>query len=361
MAKRDKKTHQKEVDQIEDKIEEITVGIETDAVPVTKLKLTRPLVITLFFLGALVVLLLNFSQIIKSPQSTIKIEPQDDRFKILFDFKNQELEVFNKFLGNLNAGAISTKVDFELDSTSSTRLAFLTPIVADLNVSEKKVTFDGELQTSLILPSARVEDLHMGDTYRIAIYGKNLDQLIKPKYKITSELESWFNQSFMSYEPMYLISLQENSFAIFFKNSNLSFEPIKNIKLEGEVESIYKEEALDDNIFYLIRLNSDIDTLFSSVVITKFKEWYLLSESKDTAKSILDTQTKSTRSFRDFATDATFILSLNNPETVTESLIDFVLVTQSSFETKLLEAVNKTKSAELVLKQSTFSGLITLK
>lgn len=174
----------------------------------------------------------------------IKIEAYQDYFKVAFDIPKKDQGKVQKSTEALNLPQnILEGFEFELDSTSSARLAFATPITINLNFKTEEVNFSGEMAVSQPINLKINPSLKIPQNTNIGFYAQNFNKFILILLE-NPELVKWYEQNFTN-PGQYLISFGQNSYVIVStKSEPASFHELQQLSTEVNDQS-YKQESFN--------------------------------------------------------------------------------------------------------------------
>lgn len=295
----------------------------------------------------------------KSQFSSINITPAQNKFKVSFEIINKDQENLPKFLQKLKISSkISQGFEFELDSTSSAKLAFSSPVVSRINFEGNKVKFWGA--TTQLLFNQKVnlnKNLKLPPTLSIVIFANDLIPQASTTIKLSAPLENWLNENFPR-NGQYLLIFASNDVALIATRSqSIDFTTLESQKVAGQQQSPLKQEVQDNRTFYLLKVP---DSANNETTLTFFEsaDFVAISTSKDVANQFLDLQQGNSASLEIEPGPNNTALSLmiflqNNdgrlPEAVTKILDD---------DQKSQNFVKNVKGAKLTLIDNNFQGYI---
>ncbi|MEX2028783.1 MAG: hypothetical protein WD988_04775 [Candidatus Curtissbacteria bacterium] len=235
-------------------------------------------------LAALILFLISFAATFyfQKHQSSVFLTSDQNKFKLGFELQKADEAKFSSILEKLNlAPSTRNGIEFELDSTSSAKLAALTPIRASTALYKDGVSYKGTLKRNFN-PSQPFENIQIPSSASAALLSPDFRSFLKKNLNTTDDLSSWIDNNVISRFAQYLVIFGENSdFAVIFKNEDINLVDLKNIKDEAG-EPIYKEEAADGANFALLKLG---DSQLSPTIFEK-NEWNYIVSSQDAAKQL---------------------------------------------------------------------------
>ncbi len=216
-------------------------------------------------LGALALIFILFAFYPRKSQSTLQIAPVGNKFKLSFHLQKSDEQKLSNLLEKLNLSqSIKQGVQFELDSTTSAKLAYASPVKATITAASDTLNFQGTLtrNQNSTLPFENIK-IPISNT---AILGHDFKYFLKKNLNPPADLSAWIDKNLNSDIAQFLIVFgQNNDFAVIFQNKEINFSELKNIKDEAG-QSIAKEEASDGTTFILLKLkgNQNSPTIFQN-------------------------------------------------------------------------------------------------
>lgn len=205
-------------------------------------------------LGAIALIFIVFLVVyLATLQSTVTIAPVGNKFKLSFQLRKSDEQKFSNLLEKLNLSqSVKQGVQFELDSTSSAKLAFTSPINAKITLASDALNFKGTL-TRTPNPSQAFENIKIPIS-STAILGHDFKYFLKKNLDLPADLSAWIDKNLNSDIAQFLIVFGDNyDFAVIFQNKDINFADLKNIK-NGLGESIAKEETAEGITFVLLKV-----------------------------------------------------------------------------------------------------------
>lgn len=266
-------------------------------------------------------------------------------FNLKFNLDKTQKAAFGKALENLSLpSSVIEGVNFELDSTSSARLAFYSPISGTVITNGKQIKFTGSLdkEQELInfLPFKFPADLNLA----IASYNlsKEAQRALNIPQKLLEQIHLEQDRS-----GQYLAFFDKGPQTVYiFKTNNFDTDSLKTIT---EEESSYKEEIQDGVKFFLIK----------NLAIFQLDNFTLVASSLDAAKKMVSAQKENEAvTFPQQGSNSyvlTFINSSKSP--VSEDTLRQVFAKKEQIPTFVL----KIEKLDLALKGDRFSGIMEIK
>ncbi|KKR50460.1 MAG: hypothetical protein UT84_C0011G0006 [Candidatus Curtissbacteria bacterium GW2011_GWA1_40_16] len=308
----------------------------------------------------------------KNDSSYLLLTSEENRFNLKFFIQENDRDTINTLLAKLNIPQdVQDGVRFQLDSTSSARLAFITPIKANLKLTDKTVSLSGETSIPAISNQLDIVKIKVPKTTNLAIFAPNLGRFVKARLNVPENISGWFDRNLDSSQGSYLVLYGSNAdFSLIFKNSQISFEEPKNIK-NSSGEPIYKEETGSDANFHLLQIPSIDPQNQSPQTLTFFTlgDYLVMSSSPDAAKVFIGSQKESdsiefpkSQNTPKASMVMEYLNTDDNP--APELLAEFLLQNwqgTSRPKSKLAGSLKNIQDATFTLKAQAFSGLINLK
>ena len=204
-------------------------------------------ILAIFLFLAIIIFVAKFISVQDRNSSQITLTVNQNKFKLNFNLTNQDLTIFSKFLDKLNLPqSVKDGIEFELDATSSAKLAFTSPIKTNFNILPEKITFQGQVDKSFVNDQT-AESLKIPASTNLAVFGNNIAESVRARLNLPDQFSTWFSKNLNWEKGQYFIVFGANSdFALVFKNPSIDIDGLKNIKDVKSNQSLYKEESIDN-------------------------------------------------------------------------------------------------------------------
>lgn len=322
--------------------------------------------------AVLLTFLISINLFSKTNSSYLQVTSKENRFNLKFFIQKSDQDTFNSLLAKLNTPQdIQDGVQLQLDSTSSARLAFITPVKVNMKLTDKTINFSGETSIPAILNQLDIPKIKVPQTTNLVIFAPNLSSFVKARLNVPENISGWFDHNLDSPQGSYLALYGPNAdFSLLFKNNQINFDTLKDIK-NSSGDPIYKEETGSDTKFHLLQIPSINPQSQATQTLAFFQlgDYWVVSLSPDAAKAFIDSQ-KSSGSpefpkSQNTGKASMVVEYLNTEENPAPELVaEFLLQNwqgSSRPKSKLTESLKNIKEATLTLKTQAFSGLINLK
>lgn len=289
------------------------------------------------------------------PQSQLQIKAHRDKFKIEFMLKENDRAKAERFLEKLMLPqSILEGQEFELDSTSSARLAFASPVILDLEVKDEQIAFSGvshiPLEVANLVPASTFK---LPASTHLAIYGKDLSQILKKHSGTSQILNVWIDQNLAPTQDQYLtLFTPEANLALSFKPQiPLDWQSLTLIKAEDGQPS-YKQELVDDTVLHLVKVPQTQITF----VVFEVGEWAHITTSLESAKQLLAIQEGKAPfvNFPKTGQNVSFVVYFKKTETLSADSISQLIENGE----RLTKYIEKTKEWLIVFDGRQISGYI---
>lgn len=292
-------------------------------------------------------LFLIFSKAKFPRDNLLLLTAEKNKFKVAFQVNKQNVNELESALAALNL-PINAKdgVEFELDSTTSAKLAFLTPVKTSLNFSAHRLSLEGTLDYTLGSANIKPEPIKLPTNTTFAAFANDLSTFAKKQSNLQPETQKWLDENLNIASGHYLIIFKDSNFALFFKNEGINF---------GSLQELTGNDS------------RKIHLLESNLLLFQIEPWNIITSSQETGNSIelAQTQASFNLNLASISEDAMFIALLKNSDfdLSNEFLQTLVNFSDSSDlnRNKLIEALNNIQEASFALKQNHFSALIVFK
>lgn len=306
----------------------------------------------------------------KKDQSYIFLTSQKNRFDLNFSIKKTDQDNFQKILASLGIPQeVKDGVNFELDSTSSARLNFLTPVKTNLTLKDKVINFSGETSVPLISNQPTVEQIKVPNSTNVAIFAPDLKSFVKARLNLAENISAWIDKNFSGQNGSYLVIYGLNpDYSLLVRKDQINFDELKNLK-DTNGDTLYKEEASGDVKLHFLQIPNINSDKQQTLTFFQLDEYQVMSSSPDAAKSLIDAQ-KSSPSHKfpkgDSPKQAALIIEFSNPDEniISDQAESFLLQPwerPNSPKAKLASSLKQIRDASFALKERSFSGLINLK
>ncbi len=318
----------------------------------------RPLVIPAIAALALISLFVIKLVSSQKPSSAI-LSSRENSFKANFIIQNNDRENFSKFLQNLNLPQnISKGFQFKLDATSSARLAFLTPLSANLDIAPDNVQFTGSTDNGPTFESFTPAILRVPAAANLIVAANDFKNFARDKFNLPNEYENWLANNITSPPGQYLIVFGQNSdFAIVVKNKP-DFEALKNIQIKGNNDAPYKQEVMDNVTLHLIKITTkEQNKTYAFFQVGDFAYFVSSYEGAQELLKVEKAQTPGTIFKPAQNGKIVFAMEYQNPGSLPKDFAKTILANANEPPPVL----TKVRKINLTLKTDSFSGLISVK
>ncbi|MEK7581671.1 MAG: hypothetical protein AAB512_05335 [Patescibacteria group bacterium] len=313
---------------------------------------------SVIILTLVLIILTIFLRSNKGSKNSLTLTSQNNEFKILFDLDKKSEGDFYNLLSNINAPSDTKQgITFDLDSTSEAKLAFLTPINASFDSSDKKISYSGKLARRPNLSDANLSQINIPQDTIFALAAPNLSHFLISRLNLDANSQRQVKEKINSEDGQYLIIFGKTpDYALFFKK-DLNTQTFKEIPLEASQES-------EDNQTKIYSL--DIPQENSQVgLFSEVGEYKIYVSSREAVKKIIDSQ-NSNHFFPEENNVGSLALAFYNDsdKNLNDDFFNFLLtkaINSSQDRSTLQKSLQKIKKATFALKDDTFSGLISVK
>lgn len=303
-------------------------------------------------LALLVVLLVQ----IKNPQksSQIRIEAFQDHFKVAFDITKTDQQKAQKTLEILNLPQhLLTGFEFELDSTSSAKLAFASPITINLDFENTKVNFAGQMTVTSPINLTANSNLKIPKNAKIGIFTQDFKKFAQ-KILQDPKLIEWYNQNFAPNAQYLIIFGQKEFIVVASRTDPVSFSDLES--LDTGLDQAYKVESFD-----LAGVKTvDLHILKSQSTFFQLAENLYFANSPQTAKDFINAQIGNAPAItftNSNLGDVSFVAFWQQQESSSAQDLDLILGTGHNIE-KYLTNIER---FELIQKNDKFESTIRFK
>lgn len=323
----------------------------------------KKVILPIVFFGFLITsaaLLFLFPQ--KDDSIKLVLTAEGVKFKANFIFSDKTRSDFERVLGSVNApAAFLDGVEFELESTASSALAFALPLEADLKIGKKEISFSGS-HTYPQIAKIDIEKFKFPQNTNLAVFVQSAKEFIKNSQSLPLEFSGWLDENLNSKRGYYISVFGENSAVlVIFQPEKIDFDSLSNLEFkEAETPSYKKEKLANDTDVHFVKLDDDKN---SSFAIFEKDGWVYLILSEGSLQETIDFYSSENGDSVEFPESnesrASFIGWFRNTGNYTATRRFYRLLLGQNLESA--EALNKIEEARFSLLGNTFSGLIKFK
>lgn len=320
-------------------------------------------ILAIFLFLAIIIFVTKFISSQDRNSSQIILTANQNKFKLNFNLTKQDLAKFSKVLDKLNLPqSVKDGIEFELDATSSAKLAFTTPIKTNFNILPEKITFQGQIDKSFVNDQA-AESLKIPASTNLAVFGNNIAEFVRARLNLPDEFADWFSKNLISAQGQYFLVFGANSdFALVFKNPSIDIDGLKNIKDAKSNQSLYKEEPIDNIKLYLLKLPESLDEKDLTVAFFQEGDFVFFASSHEAAQELIKIQKSQSPSINfppNDNSEISLILLYKNSDKnpIGENFPSLIFAGNGG----LTKTIHQIEEFEFILKKDKFSGLINLK
>lgn len=319
----------------------------------------KKIVFGIFFLIVLGVVALWANR----PASQIILTAHNNKFNVNFQISSRDKTGAAAILGQANLPQnILEGAQFELDSTSSAKLAFMAPVTIDLEFTKERLNFRGiaagVLSHAAVTPFA---NLQIPASTSLAILAPDFANLVKKRFAMPKDFQTWLDQNLTSESGQYLIVFGESGdFALATKPSN----PPDFATLAAQSDEFYKEESDANLLFHLVKLPQESQ---KEITFTFFEQgpFLFMASSRAAAQELANVQ-KGTSPSLNFWPEKektiSAVLFWQNSQTVNQDPLSFLVGEDtrldSARQARLAATLAKIREARLILKDRQFWGYL---
>jgi|SRR3989344_1288562 len=284
------------------------------------------------------------------------------RFKANFIFPDKIRSDLERVLGSVNAPvALLDGVEFELESTASSALAFALPIEADLKIGKKEISFSGSHAYPQIAKIDTEKFKFPPDT-NLAVFSQSAKVFLKNSRSLPLEFSGWLDENLNSKKGYYIgVFGEDSSVVVIFQPEKIDFDRLSNLDFKDiEAPSYKKEKFANDTDVHFMKLDDGKDL---SAAIFEKAGWAYLIFSEGSLQETIDFYLGNSSDFVEFPKSnegpASLIGWFRNTGNYTATRQFYSLLLGQNLESA--EALEKVEEARFSLLGDTFSGLIKFK
>lgn len=293
----------------------------------------------------------------QKPASTLTLTAAENRFRVEFKIPENQRDLTAQVLEKLTIPQnILGGFEFELDSTSSAKLAFATPIKTLAFIKDRTITLTGKIKKGLPGQHKLNTNLKIPKNTQIGVATGDFNQIVD-RYLETDKLRQWFDAN-RETQGQYLIIFGKDNFAIIIpKSGSLDFNALAEAAT-GPEEEVYKQETVEvgGNSISLHSIKLTQGQEHQLLTLFELGEFLYLTSSGAAARDLINSQLGNAP-FTNFAPrlkTVSFFAFLTRVDRAEIPRVDVLFPSQFA---KYLENVKK---ANLTVSGENFSGYLEL-
>jgi len=296
-----------------------------------------------------IVLFILFSKIIPgsiSPVSTFEIAAQKNQFDFSFKLTKSDQPQFQKALEALQLpSSIQQGASFELDSTSSAKLAYVAPIKGQFLFSKKAVDFIGSTKRTAVAKNLSFQSFPLPPNLNFAISSTDLTLMAQTHLSLPQNLTDTIIKE-TSPGPQVIASFgQEPNIVYIFKTGNFDITSLKDMAESAE----YKQETQDGVTLYILK----------NVTAFELKDFSYITSGLDAAKAVI--AVSQNKNHISFPTEKQGVISLLFINTDKNPVPQSLLLKMFNTEKKIPTFLKNISRLSFDLEDKSFTGSIETK
>src|SRR3989344_6048682 len=209
------------------------------------------------------------------------------KFKASFIFPDKTRSDFERVLGSVNApSALLDGVEFELESTASSALAFALPLEADLKIGKKEISFSGSHAYPQVA-KIDIEKFKFPPDTNLAVFTQSAKSFLKNSQSLPLEFSGWLDENLNSKKGYYIgVFGDDSSVVAIFQPGKIDFDSLFNLEFkEVEAPSYKKEKLTNDTDVHFVKLDDEKNL---SAAIFEKDSWIYLIFSEGSLQETVD-------------------------------------------------------------------------
>src|SRR3990167_6195658 len=209
------------------------------------------------------------------------------KFKANFIFPDKTRSEFERVLDSVNAPvALLDGVEFELESTASSALAFALPLEADLKIGKKEISFSGSHAYPQVA-KIDIEKFKFPPDTNLAVFTQSAKSFLKNSQSLPLEFSGWLDENLNSKKGYYIgVFGEDSSKVVIFQPEKIDFGSLSNLEFkEVEAPSYKKEKFANDTDVHFMKLDDGKDL---SAAIFEKAGWVYLIFSEGPPQDTID-------------------------------------------------------------------------
>src|SRR3989344_981366 len=209
------------------------------------------------------------------------------KFKANFIFPDETRNDFEQILSSVNAPvALLDGVEFELESTASSALAFALPVAADLKIGKKEISFSGS-HTYPNIAKIDTEKFKFPSDTNLAVFTQSAKVFLKNSQSLPVEFSGWLDENLNSKKGYYIsVFGEDSSILVIFQPEKIDYDRLSNLEFkEAEAPSYKKEKLANDTDVHFVKLDDEKNL---SAAIFEKDGWVYLIFSESPLQETID-------------------------------------------------------------------------
>lgn len=228
--------------------------------------------------------------------STFQISSRQNKFNISFNLTNADKSRFENALAALKLPASLEKgASFELDSTSSAQLAYVSPVKGKMNFVPSGINFSGNPKRIAVPANLTFQTFNFPQNLNFAFSGTNLTNMAQDYLTLPANLADTITKDSSPDAQVVASFGQEPNTVYIFKTGNFDITSLKEMTSSGE----YKQETQDGVTLYILKnitafeigdfsfITSNLDSAKAIIAATKDKKHVSFPTEKEGIVSLL--------------------------------------------------------------------------
>lgn len=209
-----------------------------------------------------------------SPVSTFQVTPHKNQFDLSFSLTKSDQPQFQKAQEALKLpSSIQKGATFELDSTSSAKLAYAAPIKGHFSFVAKTVNFSGNIEHAAVPANLVFQSFNLPQSLNFALTGASLTDMAQDYLALPENIADAV-VSDSSPDAQVVASFgQEPNIVYIFKTGNFDITALKD--LAGDEQ--YKQESQDGVTLYILK----------NVTAFEIGDFSYITSNLDSAKAVI--------------------------------------------------------------------------
>lgn len=319
------------------------------------IKDTKKLILAAVLAAAAIAALVT--QIAQKPASHLTLTAAENRFRVELAVPENQRDLTAQVLEKLTIPQdILGGFEFELDSTSSAKLAFATPIKTQAFIKDGNLTFTGKIKRGLPGQHELNTNLKIPKNTQIGVATGEFNQIID-RYLETAKLRQWFDAN-QKKRGQYLIIFGRDNFAIIIpKSGSLDFNSLAEAATSPE-EEVYKQETFEvgSNSISLHSIKLARQNQYQLITLFELGEFLYLTSSGAAARDLINSQLGNAPSvnFAARSQTASFFAFWSKVDGTETPRVDVI------FPSQFAKYLQNVKKANLEITGKNFSGSLEL-
>lgn len=296
-----------------------------------------------------IVLFILFSKIFPgsvSSVSTFEIAAEKNQFDLSLNLTKSDKQQFQKALEALQLpSSLQKGASFELDSTSSAKLAYVAPVNGQFTFTANTVNFSGNIAHTTVPANLVFQSFSLPQNLNFAFSGANLTNMAQSYLNLPKDLADSITKDSSADAQIVASFGQEPNIVYIFKTGNFDVTSLKDLA-GGEG---YKQESQDGITLYILK----------NITAFEIRDFSFMTSNLDSAKAVI--AASKSKNHISFPAEKQGISSLLYVNTGKNPVPENLLIKMFNSPKKIPTFLKNISRLTFTLKDKSFTGSIVLR